>query len=206
MRLHDARRDQYRRLAKEQGYKSRAAFKLIEANEKYRIINQNDIVVDFGAAPGGWLQVASKAVGDGGRVLGVDIVGFRLKKPRNMSTLTMDVFDPIFADEVSKQLGGAKADVVLSDLSPTVSGVWELDQTRQVDLTLRVLDLSTSILKKGGKALFKLFEGERAPELRSAFRERFSVVRVIKPAASRSQSSELYYYCEGWLGAWGNRS
>lgn len=201
MRLHDARRDQYRRLAKEQGYKSRAAFKLIEANEKYRFIRQNDFVVDFGAAPGGWLQVASKAVGDGGRVLGVDIVRLRLKKPKNMSTMTVDIFDPKVADEISKHLGGAKADVVLSDLSPSVSGVWELDQTRQVDLTLRVLDLSTSILKKGGKSLFKLFEGERAPEVRNAFRERFSVVRVIKPAASRSQSSELYYYCEGWLGA-----
>ena len=198
MRLHEARRDLYRRLAREQGFKSRAAFKLIEANEKYGFIQEGDAVVDFGAAPGGWLQVCSRVVGPSGRVVGVDLHEIRLKE-RGVVTLTMDVNDPRVADKVLQAAGG-KADVVLSDLAPSVSGVWELDQTRQADLTLRVIELAGPLLKDGGSAFMKLFEGERSPEVRDAMRRGFETVRAVKPAASRSASSELYYYCGGWRG------
>jgi 23S rRNA (uridine2552-2'-O)-methyltransferase len=199
MRLREARRDLYRRLAKEQGYKSRAAFKLIEAAEKYGFIGQGDRVVDFGAAPGGWLQVCVQLVGPSGRVVGVDLHEIHIKD-KNVATLAMDVNDPRVADSVIRLLGSV-ADVVLSDLAPSVSGVWELDQTRQADLTLRVLNLSGSLLRRGGSAFLKLFEGERSPEVREVLRKRFDVVRAVKPAASRSASSELYYYCERWRGA-----
>ena len=195
MRLNEARRDLYRRLAREQGYKSRAAFKLIEANERYQFIKEGGKVVDFGSAPGGWLQVAAALVGPGGLVVGVDLQAVKLKE-KNVVFLKSDVSDPNLASQVVKALGG-RADALLSDLSPEVSGVWELDQTTQVDLTLRALELSSSLLKPGGGAFFKLFEGERAQEVRDEFRRRFSIVRVIKPAASRNASSELYYYCEG---------
>ncbi|MBI3858839.1 MAG: RlmE family RNA methyltransferase [Thaumarchaeota archaeon] len=198
MRLHEAKKDLYRRLAKEQGFKSRAAFKLIEANEKYRFIREGDRVVDFGAAPGGWVQAAAGFVGPDGRVVGVDLNEVRLKD-ENVATLAIDVNDPKVAEEVEGLLGG-RADVVLSDIAPSVSGVWELDQIRQVDLTLRVLGLSETLLRRNGKGFFKLFEGERSAEVREEFRSRFAVVRVLKPAASRSASSELYYYCEGWKG------
>jgi 23S rRNA (uridine2552-2'-O)-methyltransferase len=198
MRLHEARKDLYRRLAREQGYKSRAAFKLIEANEKYRFIRPGDRVVDFGSAPGGWLQVASRLVGRRGLVVGVDVQPPHLRED-NVASLALDVNDPKVELRVLGLLG-RRADVVLSDLSPSVSGVWELDQTRQVDLTLRVLELCLGILKEGGRAFCKLFEGERSPEVRERFRRGFRSVRVVKPAASRSGSSELYYYCEGWLG------
>lgn len=194
MRLYEARRDLYRRLAKEHGYKSRAAFKLIEANEKYGFIREGDAVVDFGAAPGGWLQVCSRLAGPLGRVVGVDIHEIHLKD-RRVKTIVMDVNDPRVAGKVMAELGGP-ADVVLSDLSPTVSGVWELDQTRQVDLTLRVLELSETVLKLDGRAFFKLFEGEGSQCVRDEFRKRFVTVRPLKPAASRSVSSELYYFCE----------
>jgi 23S rRNA (uridine2552-2'-O)-methyltransferase len=195
MRLNEARRDLYRRLAREQGYKSRAAFKLIEANERYQFIKEGGKVVDFGSAPGGWLQVVSALVGPGGLVVGVDLQAVKLKE-KNVVFLKSDVNDPNLPSQVTKALGG-KADALLSDLSPEVSGVWELDQTTQVDLTLRALELSSALLKPSGGAFFKLFEGERAQEVRDEFRRRFSVVRVIKPAASRNASSELYYYCEG---------
>ena len=195
MRLKEARRDLYRRLAKEQGYKSRAAFKLIEANEKYGFLREGGRVADFGAAPGGWLQVVSEIVGPGGRVVGVDLSPIRLKE-KNIVAIRMDVHDPGVAAKVRETLGGP-ADVVLSDLSPSVSGVWELDQTRQVDLTLRVLELSRELLKDGGSAFCKLFEGERSQEVRDSFRRVFESVRVVKPAASRNASSELYYFCEG---------
>ncbi|MDV3243983.1 MAG: RlmE family RNA methyltransferase [Nitrososphaerales archaeon] len=199
MKLQEARRDLYRRLAKEQGYKSRAAFKLIEANEKYDFIQEGDRVVDFGAAPGGWLQVCSQLVGPRGLVVGLDLHEIHLKE-KNVKTVVMDVNDPRVAERIETMLKG-KADVVLSDLSPTVSGVWELDQIRQVDLTLRVLDLCGSVLKRNGKCFLKLFEGERSGEVRTEFRRRFTVVRPLKPKASRSASSELYYYCEGLAAA-----
>ncbi len=195
MRLNEARRDLYRRLAREQGYKSRAAFKLIEANERYQFIKDGVKVVDFGSAPGGWLQVVSALVGPQGLVVGVDIQAVKLKE-KNVVFLKSDVNDPNLPPQVTKALGG-RADVLLSDLSPEVSGVWELDQSTQVDLTLRVLELSSTLLKPSGSAFFKLFEGEKAQEVRDEFRRKFGVVRVIKPAASRNASSELYYYCEG---------
>lgn len=196
MRLHEARHDLYRRLAKEQGYKSRAAFKLIQATEKYHFIRPGDRVVDFGAAPGGWMQVAAQLVGDDGVVVGVDLHEVRLRG-KNLKAIEMDVYDPKVEQKVLGALGGI-ADVALSDLAPSVTGVWELDQGRQVDLTLRVLELSESILRRDGSGFFKLFEGDRSQEVRDEFRSRFRVVRSIKPAASRSVSSELYYYCEGW--------
>ena len=196
MRLHEARRDLYRRLAKEQGYRSRAAFKLIQATEKYHFIGPGDRVVDFGAAPGGWMQVASQLVGYDGAVVGVDLHEVRVRG-KNLKAIEMDVHDPRVEQKVLEALGGV-ADVALSDLSPSVSGVWELDQGRQVDLTLRVLELSESILKLDGSGFFKLFEGERSQEVRDEFRRRFRAVRPVKPAASRNVSSELYYYCEGW--------
>lgn len=195
MRLSEARRDLYRRLAREQGYKSRAAFKLIEANERYDIVRRGYRVLDFGAAPGGWMQVASQLVGPEGLVVGVDLSPIRLKE-RNVVAIRMDIHDGGVAEKAADALGG-KADVILSDLSPSVTGVWELDQNRQVDLTLRVLELSGSLLKEEGGVFCKLFEGERSQEVRDAFRRTFRSVRVVKPAASRNASSELYYYCEG---------
>jgi 23S rRNA (uridine2552-2'-O)-methyltransferase len=195
MRLNEARRDLYRRLAREQGYKSRAAFKLLEANERYKFLLPGGKVVDLGSAPGGWLQVASELVGPSGLVVGVDIAPIHLKE-ENIQTIKMDVNDPGMPARVLALTKG-RADVILSDLSPSVSGVWELDQTRQVELTLRVLDLCAELLKDGGSAFFKLFEGERSQEVRDRFRRDFDSVRVVKPAASRSASSELYYFCEG---------
>ena len=196
MRLDEARRDLYRRLAKEQGYRSRAAFKLIQATEKHHFIRSGDRIVDFGAAPGGWMQVASRLVGDDGTVVGVDLHEVRVRG-KNLRVVEMDVHDPRVEQKVLDALGGM-ADVILSDLAPTVSGVWEIDQSRQVDLTLRVLELSESVLKTDGSGFFKLFEGERSQEVRDEFKRRFRVVRTVKPAASRNVSSELYYYCEGW--------
>lgn len=198
MRLHEARTDLYRRLAKEQGYKSRAAFKLIQANEKYGFIREGDRVVDFGAAPGGWLQVAADIVGPTGFAVGVDLHEIRVRG-KNIKTIKADVMDKEIVGKVSDALGG-KADAVLSDIAPSVSGVWELDQTIQVDLTLHILDVSVEVLKPGGDAFLKLFEGERSGEVRDAFRKSFRAIRPMKPAASRSASSELYYYCEGWKG------
>jgi 23S rRNA (uridine2552-2'-O)-methyltransferase len=198
MRLDEARKDLYRRLAKEQGYKSRAAFKLIEANEKYGFIKEGDRVIDFGAAPGGWLQVCSRLAGDAGVVVGIDLHEIRLKD-KNVRTLRMDVHDPKIAETTLALLGGM-ADVVLSDLAPSVSGIWDLDHMRQIDMTTRVLELCGSLLRPRGYAFIKVFEGERTREIRDEFRRRFADFKPLKPMASRSESSELYYFCKGWRG------
>ncbi|HUH82460.1 MAG TPA: RlmE family RNA methyltransferase [Nitrososphaerales archaeon] len=197
MRLHEARRDLYRRLAREQGYKSRAAFKLIEADERYEFLKPGGKVLDFGSSPGGWLQVASELVGPEGMVVGVDTSPIRVKA-KNIVAMKMDIYDPSFQEKALKALG-AKADVFLSDLSPTVSGVWELDQGRQVDLTMKVLELATPLLREGGSLFCKLFEGEGSQGVRTELKGRFENVRVIKPAASRNASSELYYFCDDFL-------
>ncbi len=198
MRLHEARKDLYRRLAREQGFKSRAAFKLIEANEKYDFIRDGEKVVDFGAAPGGWLQVSSRLVGESGLVVGLDLSDIHLRE-KNVKTVRMDVHNPKAADAILA-ITGSQVPVVLSDLAPTVSGIWEIDHTKQIDMTLRVIELSGTLLQPGGSSFFKLFEGERSREAREVFKARYRDVRPVKPKASRSVAAELYYFCDGWKG------
>jgi 23S rRNA (uridine2552-2'-O)-methyltransferase len=197
MKLEEARRDYYRRLARERGYRSRAAFKLQEAVQKYKLIRPKDKVVDLGAAPGGWLQVASEAVGGGGLVVGVDLSAVSLEA-QNVRFIQIDVFDTSVAERV-KALTGGEADVLLSDLSPNVSGAWDLDHFRQADLTMRVIGLMGSLLRGGGNAMLKVFEGERSSEIRGEAKARFRTVTIMKPRASRSASSEMYLVCLGHL-------
>lgn len=197
MKLEQAKRDQYRRLAREQGYKSRAAYKLLENVRKYQLIKRGDLVLDFGAAPGGWLQVASQAVGESGLVVGVDLEPLHLSEP-NIVTIQSDVNSPELPINLEKVLP-RKVDVVLSDLSPQVIGTWDIDHYRQIELTLTAVSFMDRFLRKGGKAMFKVFDGERLGEVRSALSKRFERVQITKPKASRGASSELYLVCFGFL-------
>jgi 23S rRNA (uridine2552-2'-O)-methyltransferase len=197
MRLEDAKRDQYRRLAREEGYKSRAAYKLLENVRKYQLIKSGDVVLDFGAAPGGWLQVASEAAGDSGLVVGVDLEPVELNEP-NIVSIQSDVRSPELAVRLEKALP-SKADVVLSDLSPQVMGTWDLDHYRQIDLTMAAASLMAGFLRKGGNAMFKVFDGERFGETRAMLSKQFRKVQVTKPKASRKGSAELYLVCFGFL-------
>ena len=195
MRLSEARKDYYRKRAKEEGYKSRAAFKLLEAIKKYKLIKPGDRVVDMGAAPGGWLQVASQAVGTTGIVVGVDLSPIDVEMD-NTHTLKMDINDPQLSETV-KELLQRPADVLLSDLSPKISGVWDLDQYRQIDLTIKSLTVGDELLRPGGNAMLKVFEGERFTEAEKEARKRYKFVAIMKPAASRNESSEMYLLCLG---------
>jgi len=137
--------------------------------------------------------VASKRVRPGGSVLGVDLK--RLDKiDDNVATVVGDVRVESTLERLITELRGL-ADVVLSDLSPDVSGVWDLDHQRQVDLTLRVIDAFPSLLKRDGNAVLKIFQGERFEEVRSRLKEDFQIVKLVKPKASRSESSEMYFVC-----------
>ncbi len=197
MKLEDARRDQYRRLAREQGYKSRAAYKLLENVRKYQLIREGDVVLDFGAAPGGWLQVAAEAVGESGLVVGVDIEPVHVGEP-NVVTIQSDVNSPELSVKLEKVLP-RKADVVLSDLSPQVMGTWDLDHYRQIELTLTAARLTAGFLRKGGGGMFKVFDGERFSEIRGVLTGQFDRVQITKPKASRRASSELFLVCFGLL-------
>ncbi len=198
MKLEDARRDQYRRLAREQGYKSRAAYKLLENVRKYQLVKEGDVVLDFGAAPGGWLQVAAEAVGESGLVVGVDIEPVHVGEP-NVVTIQSDVNSPELSVKLEKVMP-RKADVILSDLSPQVMGTWDLDHYRQIELTLTAARLMGGFLRKGGNAMFKVFDGERFTEIRAVLSAQFQRVQITKPKASRRASSELYLVCFGLLG------
>jgi len=196
MKLEDARRDHYRKMAREQGYKSRAAYKLLEEIRKYKLIKRGDVVLDFGAAPGGWLQVASTVVGEQGLVVGVDLDRISLRE-ENLETIQSDVRAPNLPLAIEKSLP-RQADVVLSDLSPHVIGTWDLDHNRQVELTLAAISLMARFLRVGGNAMFKIFDGDRFGEVRAELKRRFETVQVKKPDASRKGSSELYLVCLGY--------
>nr|WP_294807051.1 RlmE family RNA methyltransferase [uncultured Nitrososphaera sp.] len=196
MRLADARRDHYRRLAKDQGYRSRAAYKLKQINDSYRILKRGNRVIDIGCAPGGWVQVATKEVSPGGRVVGID-----LKEVEPVAGTTIfqgSIDDPAAVAKMVEALGNEKADVILSDLAPNVSGMWEVDHARQIDLTRSALALAKQVLKAGGNAVFKVFEGEFLNELKGEMKASFGKVLVSKPTASRQESSELYLVCIGF--------
>ena len=192
MRLVDARRDQYRRLAKDQGYRARSAYKLLQINRSYNILKKGDKVVDLGCAPGGWLQVAVKEVRPSGKVLGIDL------KPVtpvvDAIILQGSIEDPNMLSKIEEILG-SKADVILSDLAPNVSGVWDIDHARQISLSTIALQFTQRLLRIGGSSVFKVFEGDMLKEFRSELDRNFGKVFLSKPSASRQESSELYIIC-----------
>ena len=192
MKLIDSKKDPFRRLARDQGYRSRSAFKLKQINQSYRILNKGDCIVDIGCAPGGWMQIALTEVGTKGKVIGVDIK--KIEPLSNAFILQGNIEDEHVTDNILK-ISNSCVDVVLSDLSPNVSGNWELDHARQIDLTRNALRLSSIILKKRGKAVFKVFQGDMLNELVVELKKKFKKVILTKPNASRQVSSEIYLIC-----------
>ena len=189
--MQERKRDYYYKRAKEEKYRSRAAYKLLQAVEKYHFIKEGDVVVDLGAAPGGWIQTARKTVGATGFVLGVDV---KLVEPfleSNIKTIIGDICEPETLDQIVSLLPG-KADAVVSDVSPNISGVWEVDHARQIDLAQRSLEIAVAVLGAPGGFLVKVFQGDMLNDMISKVREHFEVVRVIKPKASRAKSSEIF--------------
>jgi 23S rRNA (uridine2552-2'-O)-methyltransferase len=192
MRLADARRDQYRRLAKDKGYRARSAYKLLQINSSYNILRKGDKVVDLGCAPGGWLQVVMQEVGLSGKVVGLDL---KPVAPITGATILQGrIEDANMLNKIAEILG-CKADVVLSDLAPNVSGVWDVDHAKQLSLSTIAFGFAQQMLRVGGSAVFKVFEGEMLNEFRLELRNSFGKVILSKPSASRQESSELYMVC-----------
>ena len=198
MRLADAKRDHYRKLARDQGFRSRAAYKLKQINDSYRILKKGHRVVDIGCAPGGWLQVAVSEVGSSGKVAGIDLK--EVEPVAGATILQGSIDDPTSVSSLVEALG-RRADIVLSDLAPNVSGMWEVDHARQIDLTRSALALAKQLLGGGGSAVFKVFEGEFLTELKEEMKKSFAKVLVSKPQASRQESSEMYLVCLNYRAA-----
>jgi 23S rRNA (uridine2552-2'-O)-methyltransferase len=196
MRFSDAKRDHYRILARENGYRSRSAYKLIQLNLKYKLFRKGDVVVDIGCAPGGWLQVLVEQIGSNGKIIGVDL--HSIEPLKNVILLQGSVEDAKLADNLLDTTH-SYFDVLLSDLSPRVSGIWQYDHVRQISLSLNALQLALKILRDGGNAIFKVFEGEMANEFKEEVANNFSAIVISKPKASRQESSEFYIVCKNHI-------
>lgn len=189
--VRERKKEYYYRKAKEEKYRSRATYKLLQVVKKYRFIKLGDVVVDLGAAPGGWIQACRKIVGDSGFVLGVDLEQIQPFGSSNVRTIVGDVTDPQIIQQI-KEFLPYPADVVVSDVSPNVSGVWELDHARQIDLARYSLQIATSILKPKGNFFAKVFEGDMLNDFVKEVKQYFAFVKLVKPKASRARSAELY--------------
>ncbi len=195
MKLIDAKRDHYRRLAHEQGYRSRSAFKLRELNKAYRIIGPGFNVLDLGCAPGGWTQVASQLVGNHGKVLGID--ASYVEDIPGAELLRANIEDESLVDEIL-EFFERKLDALICDLSPNITGAWSVDHAKQISLNYSCAKIMDKVLRYKGNALFKVFDGEFSNEFRDYLKKKFARVKLTKPKASRKQSSELYFVCLGY--------
>lgn len=188
--------DEYFRKAKREGYAARSAYKLLEINEKKRLIRSGDRVLDLGCAPGSWMQVAAGLVGERGAVVGVDRNPVKVALGPNVRSIEADIYEVAPADLTS--VGGV-FDVVLSDMAPNTAGDLG-DHFRSVALCARVLDLAGDALRPGGNLAMKVFEGEAYPDLLRRAARAFGVCKGFKPRASRDVSREMYVVGLGFRG------
>ncbi|RLI07266.1 23S rRNA (uridine(2552)-2'-O)-methyltransferase [Candidatus Bathyarchaeota archaeon] len=186
-----SRGDHYYRMARARGYRSRAAFKLIEAVDRFGLIGPGDVVLDLGCAPGGWLQVAREAVGPDGLILGVDLRPVEPLGYGNVRVLQLDILSEGALEVLRTELPNG-ADVVLSDTAPRLTGVRELDHARQMELANRALEIALSVLRPGGRTMIKASQGPGLRALLAEVRRSFKVARLFKPRASRPESPEIY--------------
>ena len=194
--IQDRKREYYYKKAKEENYRSRATYKLVQANEKYGFIQRNDIVVDLGAAPGGWIQAARKMTGKNGFVLGVDLKPIEPFTQEYVRTIIADLSDSGIVEEIRSFLPRL-ADVVISDAAPNITGVWEVDHARQIDLATEALRIAKRVLRPSGNIFVKVFQGDLLNDFIQAVKVSFDTVKIVKPKASRAKSSEMYILALG---------
>jgi len=189
--IQDRKRDYYYKKAKQEMYRSRAAYKLFQAIRKYEFIKRGDVVIDLGAAPGGWIQAARKTVGTKGFVLGLDLKPIEPFTQQYVRTIICDMTEDDAIQQILELLP-RKADVVISDASPSISGIWEVDHARQLDLAQKALYIASETLRPEGNLFVKVFQGDLLDDFVEKVKQQFRLVRVIKPHASRAKSSEMF--------------
>lgn len=187
--------DPYVKQAQKDGYRSRASYKLIQLNEKARLIRPGMLIVDLGSAPGGWSQVAERLAGGKGRVVATDILP--MDPLRNVEFIQGDFTDEVVLGRIVAQLAGNRPDLILSDIAPNISGIDSADQASSMYLAELALDFVRRTLKPGGDFVVKVFQGAGSDAYLKELRACFEKVLVRKPAASRPRSREVYVVARG---------
>jgi len=192
------KRDIYTELAKRYDLRSRAYFKIKDIDNRYKIFKSGDYVIDIGAAPGGWIKYIAKVIGFDGKVIGVDIKEIEPFNEPNVEVIIEDIFSEEIIKKLRSKLGEKKVDVIVSDASPNITGVYEIDTQVIFDINKRILYICDKMLKHGGSLVVKTFEGKHEHTLIRLLKKRFKIVRKYKPKISRKRSSETYYICFGF--------
>lgn len=181
-----SQKDYYSRKAREENYPARSVYKLEEIDKKYDLIKEKDKVLDLGCAPGSWLMYIARKIGPEGKVVGVDFVDLKIKLPQNVLFLKEDVMSFVPQD------GREKYDAVVSDLSPSTSGIDFVDVERSLEYCERALEIAQRVLNKDGNFVCKIFEGEGTDEFLKKVKQNFELAKKFKPKASRKWSREIY--------------
>lgn len=193
----ERKKEYFYKKAKKEGYRSRASYKLRQLDDKYDLIESKDIVLDLGAAPGGWLQVVGERVGEKGFGLGVDLESIEELDYENIETIRADITEPKIKNIIQEKLP-RPPNVVISDAAPDISGIWDVDHAKSIEIARAALEIAVDMLEKDGNVLVKVFQGEFLSELRSDFRNRFDFFKATKPDASRKESAEIYIVGKGF--------
>ena len=187
--------DTYYKKAKQEGYRSRAAYKLLELQQRFRFMRPGDVVVDLGAAPGGWLQVAAKFVGQNGKVIGVDLRPIEILREPNIIFLQGDITSSEILTKI-EELVHRKPDCVLSDLAPRLSGIRDADAARCLELNRTALAVAIALLRPGGSFLAKSFVNQELQTFTLEIKQHFRSVDRTRPEATRQGSSEFYFFAK----------
>lgn len=190
--------DPYVKMAQRDGYRSRASYKLLEIQEKDRLLRPGMTVVDLGAAPGGWSQVASRVIGDRGRLIASDILP--MDSIADVTFVLGDFTEDAVFEQILEAVGDSQVDLVISDMAPNMSGVKVADQARAMFLCELALDLAMKVLAPGGDFLIKIFQGEGFDAYLKEVRQNFDKVQMRKPLSSRDRSREQYLLARGYRG------
>ena len=182
--------DAYVKRAKQDGFRARSVYKLEEIDRRHKLIKPGMVVVDLGAAPGGWSEYVTRLIGNKGKVFALDILPMR--PIRGAEFIQGDFTVDEVIEELHSRLGGQKVDLVLSDMAPNLSGIKDVDQMRSQELAKQAFDFSLKVLKPKGNFLVKLFHGADFDDFLQMLRKNFKDVKIIKPEASRSRSSEVF--------------
>ena len=190
--------DQYVKQSQQDGYRSRASYKLVELDEKDKLFRKGMTVVDLGAAPGGWSQVAARHVGDDGRVIASDILP--MDSLAGVEFVQGDFTENEVFEQILEAMGPGKSDLVISDMAPNMSGMADVDQPRAMYLVELALDMARETLKKDGVFVAKVFQGEGFDAYVKDAKQSFKSVVIRKPGASRARSREVYVVAKGFRG------
>lgn len=190
--------DPYVKQAQKDGYRSRASYKLIELDDKDKLIRPGMLVLDLGSAPGGWSQVAGRLVGHHGRVLATDILP--MDSLENVDFIQGDFTEQAVFDQILAYLDGRRPDLIISDMAPNISGIDAADQASSMYLVELALDMVRQVLKPRGNFVAKVFQGEGSDDFLKDVRASFDKVVIRKPAASRPRSREVYMVAKGFKG------